>query len=100
MKFVDWQKAKGAYIQTTGYQPDHSVIHPDDAKELIDTAGPNARLVEQVVNGKKVKTHAMIDGVPTLMDESHPKGQVKFENRPRMVYEPPPAYQKPRKVRR
>lgn len=99
MRFSDWQREKGAYIQRTGLQPDHCLIHPADAQELIDTAGVHGRIVEQTINRKKVKTHAMIDGVPVLQRDDQSPGVPVFENRVRMPYEAPPAFMKPKQPR-
>lgn len=99
MKFVDYQREKGAFIQRVGHQPDHCVVHPDDVKELLETAGIHARTVQQKIEGKKVTTHAMVDGVPVLPLASQPVGTPLFELRDRLPYEAPPAFMKPRKPR-
>ena len=100
MRFSDWQFAKGQFIQAGGFQPDHCIIHPDDAQELIDTAEHHARLVERKVGKKSVATHAMIDGVPVLMQDGAQVGQPVFVVRERLPYEAAPAYQKPKAPRR
>lgn len=99
MLFSKFRDEKGVFIQKTGHQPDHCLIHPDDAQELINTAEHHGRIVEKKVEGVLIKTHAMIDGVPVLMRDDQTKGQPKFETRERLPYEPPPAYMKPRKPR-
>lgn len=93
MKFDAFNTAKGKFIQSTGYQPDHCRIHPDDGAELIATAGAAGR---EDKGGK----FAMVAGVPVLLDEAVEKGKAVFEVRERLPYEPPPAWQKPKPKRR
>lgn len=95
MRYADFQAERGKFIQATGHQPDHCRISEADAGELLQTAGADARLVK---DGDSAG-YAMISGVPVLIDPSVAPGAAVFENRPRMPYEAPPAYQRPRQVR-